>query len=164
MSEQQRRRDAFATRAVHAGLTPDPTFGSVIPAIHQTSTYAQRSPGEFLDDYDVILEPTLTSTEKDEGFLSYGLMFCSVLTLQPLGAPFGYDTYHHEFELDLRVEFELHVELVCQPDPTLELGHHLVGELPWSGDVHQRRGRTGVCHLHLERAGDWYRCHHGYQY
>ena len=32
---------AFATRAVHAGLDPDPNFGSVIPAIHQTSTYAQ---------------------------------------------------------------------------------------------------------------------------
>ena len=38
-------RDAFATRAVHAGLTPDPAFGSVIPAIHQTSTYAQRAAG-----------------------------------------------------------------------------------------------------------------------
>jgi len=46
------RRDAFATRAVHAGLTPDPAFGSVIPAIHQTSTYAQRRPGEFVEDYD----------------------------------------------------------------------------------------------------------------
>ena len=38
-------RDAFATRAVHAGLTPDPRYGSVIPAIHQTSTYAQRAAG-----------------------------------------------------------------------------------------------------------------------
>ena len=46
------RRDAFATRAVHAGLTPDPSFGSVIPPIHQTSTYAQRRPGEFVEDYD----------------------------------------------------------------------------------------------------------------
>jgi cystathionine gamma-synthase len=42
----------FATRAVHAGLTPDPTYGSVIPAIHQTSTYAQRAVGEFVEDYD----------------------------------------------------------------------------------------------------------------
>ena len=45
VSEPSERRDAFATRAVHAGLTPDPSFGSVIPAIHQTSTYAQRAPG-----------------------------------------------------------------------------------------------------------------------
>ena len=45
VSEPERRRDAFATRAVHAGLTPDPTYGSVIPAIHQTSTYAQPGAG-----------------------------------------------------------------------------------------------------------------------
>ena len=43
---------SFATRAVHAGLTPDPSYGSVIPAIHQTSTYAQRGAGDFVDDYD----------------------------------------------------------------------------------------------------------------
>jgi cystathionine gamma-synthase len=42
----------FGTRAVHAGLAPDPTYRSVIPAIHQTSTYAQPRPGEFVDDYD----------------------------------------------------------------------------------------------------------------
>ena len=43
---------SFATKAVHAGLTPDPSFGSVIPAIHQTSTYVQPAPGEFVEDYD----------------------------------------------------------------------------------------------------------------
>jgi len=38
-------RDArFATRTVHAGLDPDPTYGSVIPPIHQTSTYVQPAP------------------------------------------------------------------------------------------------------------------------
>jgi cystathionine gamma-synthase len=42
----------FSTRAVHAGLDPDPTYRSVIPAIHQTSTYAQLAVGEFVDDYD----------------------------------------------------------------------------------------------------------------
>ena len=52
MSDGSENRDRFATRAVHAGLTPDPSFGSVIPAIHQTSTYAQRAPGHFVDDYD----------------------------------------------------------------------------------------------------------------
>ena len=52
MSDFDRPGDAFATRAVHAGLTPDPAFGSVIPAIHQTSTYAQRRPGESVADYD----------------------------------------------------------------------------------------------------------------
>jgi cystathionine gamma-synthase len=42
----------FETKAVHAGLKPDPTYGSVIPAIHQSSTYVQPSPGEFFEDYD----------------------------------------------------------------------------------------------------------------
>ena len=42
----------FATRAVHAGLEPDPGFGDVVPAIHQSSTYVQTAPGEFVGDYD----------------------------------------------------------------------------------------------------------------
>jgi cystathionine gamma-synthase len=74
VSEQERPRDAFATRAVHAGLTPDPTFGSVIPAIHQTSTYAQRRPGEFVDDYDYArsANPTRAALERALGELEGG--------------------------------------------------------------------------------------------
>ncbi len=68
------RRDAFATRAVHAGLTPDPSFGSVIPAIHQTSTYAQRRPGEFVGDYDYArtANPTRAALETALGELEGG--------------------------------------------------------------------------------------------
>jgi cystathionine beta-lyase/cystathionine gamma-synthase len=39
------RRAAFDTRAIHAGQTPDPSTGAVMPPIYATSTYAQRSPG-----------------------------------------------------------------------------------------------------------------------
>jgi cystathionine gamma-synthase len=69
------RRDAFATRAVHAGLTPDPTYGSVIPAIHQTSTYAQRRPGEFVEDFDYArsANPTRAALERALGELEGGL-------------------------------------------------------------------------------------------
>ena len=35
----------FATRAIHAGQTPDPTTGAVMTPIYTTSTYAQQSPG-----------------------------------------------------------------------------------------------------------------------
>jgi len=68
-------RDAFATRAVHAGLTPDPSFGSVIPAIHQTSTYAQPRPGEFVGDYDYArtANPTRNALEQAIGELEGGL-------------------------------------------------------------------------------------------
>jgi cystathionine gamma-synthase len=66
--------DRFATRAVHAGLIPDPSFGSVIPAIHQTSTYAQRAPGEFVRDYDYArsANPTRAALEQALGELEGG--------------------------------------------------------------------------------------------
>ncbi len=75
MSDEAAPRDAFATRAVHAGLTPDPSFGSVIPAIHQTSTYAQPRPGEFVGDYDYArsANPTRTALEQALGELEGGL-------------------------------------------------------------------------------------------
>ena len=65
----------FGTRAVHAGLTPDPSFRSVIPAIHQTSTYAQSRPGEFVADYDYSrsANPTRTALEQALGELEGGM-------------------------------------------------------------------------------------------
>ena len=36
----------FATKAIHAGVHPDPTTGAVMTPIYQTSTYAQTAPGE----------------------------------------------------------------------------------------------------------------------
>src|SRR6202000_484224 len=67
-------QDAFATRAVHAGLTPDPSFRSVIPAIHQTSTYAQTAPGQFVGDYDYSrsANPTRAALEQALGELEGG--------------------------------------------------------------------------------------------
>jgi len=74
VTDREPPRDAFATRAVHAGLTPDPSYGSVIPAIHQTSTYAQRRPGEFVEDYDYArsANPTRAALERALGDLEGG--------------------------------------------------------------------------------------------
>lgn len=36
---------ALPTRAIHAGQSPDPTTGAVMPPIYATSTYVQQSPG-----------------------------------------------------------------------------------------------------------------------
>jgi cystathionine gamma-synthase len=65
----------FATRAVHAGLEPDPTYGSVIPAIHQTSTFAQPAVGEFVEDFDYArsANPTRAALEAALGELEGGL-------------------------------------------------------------------------------------------
>jgi cystathionine gamma-synthase len=68
-------RKALATRVVHAGLDPDPSFGSVIPPIHQTSTYVQPSPGEFVENYDYArsANPTRAALERALGELEGGL-------------------------------------------------------------------------------------------
>ena len=64
----------FATRAVHAGLRPDPTYGSVVPAVHQSSTYVQPAPGEFHEDYDYSrsANPTRSALEEALGELEGG--------------------------------------------------------------------------------------------
>jgi cystathionine gamma-synthase len=65
----------FATRAVHAGLEPDPSFGGVVPPIHQASTYVQKAPGEFVEDYDYSrsANPTRSALERALGELEGGL-------------------------------------------------------------------------------------------
>ena len=61
----------FATRAVHAGLEPDPSYGGVVPAIHQASTYVQRAPGDFVEEYDYSrsANPTRAALERALGEL-----------------------------------------------------------------------------------------------
>src|SRR5215831_4888322 len=56
MTEQKHR---FATRAIHAGQSPDPTTGAVMPPIYVSSTYAQSSPGVHKGyDYSRTRNPT----------------------------------------------------------------------------------------------------------
>jgi cystathionine gamma-synthase len=66
--------DALATTVVHAGLDPDPAFGSVIPAIHQTSTFRQPRVGEFVEDFDYSrsANPTRAALERALGQLEGG--------------------------------------------------------------------------------------------
>jgi cystathionine gamma-lyase len=40
-----KNRQGFATRAIHAGQSPDPTTGAIMTPIYATSTYVQESPG-----------------------------------------------------------------------------------------------------------------------
>jgi len=66
--------ERLATRIVHAGLEPDPHYGSVIPPIHQTSTYAQAAVGEFVENYDYSrgANPTRSALEAALGELEGG--------------------------------------------------------------------------------------------
>nr|MBP7533031.1 PLP-dependent transferase [Chitinophagales bacterium] len=35
----------FGTKAIHAGVHPDPSTGAIMTPIYQTSTYVQDEPG-----------------------------------------------------------------------------------------------------------------------
>jgi len=73
----------FETRAIHAGQDPDPTTGSVITPIYQTSTYAQEAVGKHKGyDYSRTGNPTRTALETALASLEnaeYGLAYSSGL-------------------------------------------------------------------------------------
>lgn len=71
-------RSRFATRAVHAGLEPDPSYGSIVPPVYQTSTFVQPAPGEFVGDYDYArsANPTRAALEGALGELETGMASC----------------------------------------------------------------------------------------
>ena len=52
MDDDRADRDAFATRAVHAGAEPDELTGAVSPPIYQTSTFAQAGVGQPRNGYE----------------------------------------------------------------------------------------------------------------
>jgi len=60
-----KRRHGFATRAIHAGQSPDPTTGAVMPPIYAVSTYAQESPGVHKGyEYSRTQNPTRMAWER----------------------------------------------------------------------------------------------------
>jgi cystathionine beta-lyase/cystathionine gamma-synthase len=69
----------FATRAVRAGITPDPTTGSIVPPIYQTATYVLDEIGQDKGfDYTrssnptrAVLEANLAALENGKFAVSY---------------------------------------------------------------------------------------------
>jgi cystathionine beta-lyase/cystathionine gamma-synthase len=54
----------FATKAIHAGVSPDPTTGAIMTPIYQTSTYVQESPGKHKGyEYARSSNPTRTALQ-----------------------------------------------------------------------------------------------------
>jgi cystathionine gamma-lyase len=65
MTQSDPNRQAFATRAIHAGQHPDPSTGAVIVPVYATSTYAQESPGVNKGyDYSRSQNPTRMAFER----------------------------------------------------------------------------------------------------
>jgi cystathionine beta-lyase/cystathionine gamma-synthase len=56
----------FATKAIHAGVHPDPTTGAIMTPIYQTSTYVQDGVGNHKGyEYSRTLNPTRHALEKN---------------------------------------------------------------------------------------------------
>ena len=65
MKTKQGEKAGFATRAIHAGQSPDPSTGAVMPPIYATSTYAQKSPGVHQGyEYSRTQNPTRMAYER----------------------------------------------------------------------------------------------------
>jgi cystathionine gamma-lyase len=63
----------FGTKAVHAGVEPDPTTGAIMTPVYQTSTYVQESPGKHKGyAYARGANPTRNSLQKSLAALENG--------------------------------------------------------------------------------------------
>lgn len=63
----------FATKAIHAGIEPDPGTGAVMTPIFQTSTYVQSAPGRHKGyEYARTQNPTRSALEKNLAALENG--------------------------------------------------------------------------------------------
>lgn len=73
----------FGTKAIHAGVEPDPTTGAIMTPVYQTSTYVQASPGAHKGyEYSRTQNPTRDALQKSLAELEngkYGLCFSSGL-------------------------------------------------------------------------------------
>ncbi|GEO04149.1 cystathionine beta-lyase [Adhaeribacter aerolatus] len=71
----------FGTKTIHAGVHPDPATGAIMTPIYQTSTYAQRSPGDHQGyEYSRTHNPTRTALQNALAALengNFGLCFAS---------------------------------------------------------------------------------------
>jgi cystathionine beta-lyase len=63
----------FGTKAIHAGVEPDPTTGAIMTPIYQTSTYVQSSPGDHKGyEYSRTHNPTRTQLQNSLAALENG--------------------------------------------------------------------------------------------
>jgi len=73
----------FGTKAIHAGIEPDPSTGAIMTPIFQTSTYVQSSPGDHKGyEYSRTQNPTRTVLQRNLAAIEegkHGLCFSSGL-------------------------------------------------------------------------------------
>ncbi|HAA16773.1 MAG TPA: cystathionine gamma-synthase, partial [Cytophagales bacterium] len=73
----------IGTKAIHAGVKPDPTTGAIMTPIYQTSTYVQAAPGEHQGfEYSRTQNPTRFALQDNLAALEnakHGLVYSSGL-------------------------------------------------------------------------------------
>ncbi|MGA3159243.1 MAG: PLP-dependent aspartate aminotransferase family protein [Steroidobacteraceae bacterium] len=112
----EKSRHGFATRTIHAGQTPDPSTGAIMPPIYATSTFVQSSPGVHQGyDYARSHNPTRMAYERCAADLEGGSQafafasglaaIATVLELVPAGSHIvsGDDLYGGTYRLFERV-------------------------------------------------------------
>ena len=68
----------LATRVIHAGQSPDPSTGAIMPPIYATSTFVQQSPGVHKGlDYGRSHNPTRWALERCVADLESGAQACA---------------------------------------------------------------------------------------
>ena len=74
------KRMKFATKAIHAGVHPDPTTGAIMTPIYQTSTYVQEAPGKHKGyEYARTQNPTRDALQAALENGTHGLCYASGL-------------------------------------------------------------------------------------
>lgn len=80
---QNKKNMQFGTKAIHAGIEPDPSTGAIMTPIFQTSTYVQEEPGKHKGyEYGRTQNPTRDALQRNLAALengNYALCFASGL-------------------------------------------------------------------------------------
>jgi cystathionine beta-lyase/cystathionine gamma-synthase len=132
----------FGTKAIHAGITPDPSTGAIMTPIFQTSTYVQESPGKHKGyEYARTQNPTRDALQANLAALEngrYGFCFASGLaaidtvikTLRPGDEVISTnDLYGGTYRLFVRVFANFGIKFKFVPlDRAGELSQHISPE------------------------------------
>jgi len=83
MSKKRKHNFKFGTKAIHAGVEPDPSSGAIMTPIFQTSTYVQDAPGKHKGfEYARTQNPTRNALQDNLAALengTHGICFASGL-------------------------------------------------------------------------------------
>ena len=128
----------FGTKAVHAGVQPDPATGAIMTPIYQTSTYVQKEPGNHLG-YEYartqnptrsVLEANLAALENGKFGVCFGSGMAAIDTVAKLLRPGDHvvstnDLYGGTYRIFTKVfqPYGINFDFVSAQDPSVIEAH-----------------------------------------